>query len=100
MGCLTVKIERDGGINASVSVERHFNLDTERKGGIGVGLSRKAGISAKTEKVGKFFVQFGLICSAAYARQLKVSKDNLWLLPENAFQDSFAIVTEVEWHIT
>lgn len=99
MGCLTAKIERSGGINATMSNERDIVADAKREGGMSAKLTRKETIKVKNEKLNKILVQFGLICSVNYAKQLKVSKDCLWLLPENMFQDSFAIITEVEWHI-
>lgn len=99
MGCLTAKIERSGGINAMISNERDIVANAKREGGINAELSRENTIEVNAERVGKFFVQFGLICSVNYAQKLNVSKDCLWLLPENMFQDSFAIITEVEWHI-
>lgn len=99
MGCLTAKVERSGGINATMSNKRDIVADAKREGGINAELSREETIKVKTEKMNKILVQFGLICSVNYAQKLNVSKDCLWLLPENMFQDSFAIITEVEWHI-
>lgn len=50
---------------------------------------KKEGISARC----------GLICSANYALKLRISKEHLWLMPENLFTDSFAIYTDLEWNI-
>lgn len=100
MGCLTAKIERSGGIIATMSNERDIVADAKREGGINAELSRENTIEVNAERVGKFFVQFGLICAASYVNKLGVSKEHLWLLPENNFEDSFAIITEVEWHIS
>lgn len=100
MGCLTAKVERSGGINAMMSNERDIVANVKREGGMRAELTREETIKVKTEMMNKILVQFGLICSVNYAQKLNVSKDCLWLLPENMFQDSFAIITEVEWHIT
>lgn len=99
MGCLTAKIERSGGINATISNERDIVANAKREGGMSAELTREETIKVKTEKMNKILVQFGLICSVNYAQKLAVSKEHLWLLPENMFEDSFVITTEVEWHI-
>ena len=82
-----------------MSNERDIVADAKREGGINAELSRENTIEANAERVGKFFVQFGLICSINYAQKLAVSKEHLWLLPENMFEEAFVITTEVEWHI-
>jgi hypothetical protein len=100
MGCLTAKIERSGGMSAMISNERDIVANAKREGGMSAELTRKETIKVKNEKLNKILVQFGLICAASYVNKLGVSKEHLWLLPENNFEDSFAIITEVEWHIT
>lgn len=101
MSCLTAKIKYQGGINCEMTYNRRFAVDTyRRERGINAEFSKKNNFGANTKKVGTILVQFGLVCSINYVRKLAVSKEHLWLLPENMFEDSFVVFTNVDWQIT
>lgn len=65
MSCLTVTIERNGGI--LVTTERVGGIDAgfERYGGIGVTMERKGGATATFESKGGIIVNMGLVCGAS-----------------------------------
>lgn len=101
MSCLSVIVERVGGMAASLSrVGGDLAVSTQRiSGGLSAKIERKCGdlAVAVTRKKGDLVAVVSLVCDTGIGRFLIVTPSHLWLTPYNYNTDYAEVQSNVAW---
>ena len=84
-----LRVRSCNNVTASITHKRNINATT----------IRRTSIKAKSKRCARINARCGIVCSIGTASTLKVNKEYVWLMPENMFDDSFVIYSNVDWVI-
>lgn len=101
MSCLSVIVERVGGLTATVSrVGGDLAVSVQRiSGGLSAKVERRGGdlSVAVTRKYGDLSAVVSLVCDTGVGKFLIVTPSHLWLTPYNYNTDYAEVESNVAW---